>query len=112
MRICAFSCVLALMLSTASASGPDHKATLTVVTSVTEDVTAPSGGAWSSMTTITSPSSDPCPEGSNSTGGSGGLVGQCQWSNLSAGTTKVKGTTVRAFLTTSTGEVFDISIFC
>jgi|SRR5664279_5290872 len=112
MRTRAFSCALALMLSTAYASGSDHKATLTVVTSVTEDVTTSSGGAWSAQTTITTPSSDPCPDGSNSVGASGGLVTQCQWSNLSAGTTKAKGTTVRAFLTTSTGEVFDISIFC
>ncbi len=26
--------------------------------------------------------------------------------------TKVKGTTVRAFLTTATGEIFDVSMFC
>ena len=107
----AFCCWL-LMLSATYVSASHHNATLTVVASVTEDVTTSSGGAWSAETTITTPSSDPCPEGSNSTGGSGGLVGQCRWSNISAGTTKVKGTTVRAFLTTSAGEVFDISIFC
>jgi hypothetical protein len=102
------------MLSVICAFASDRQATLTVVTGVTEDVTTSSGGAWSSLTTIASPSpsSSPCPDGSTDVGASGSPVTQCRWSNLSDGTTKVKGTTVRALLTTSTGEVFDISIFC
>jgi hypothetical protein len=114
MRTRTSSCVLAMVLTLSAtyALAARRNATLTVTSSVTEDVTASSGGAWSAMNTITSPSSNPCPDGSNSTDDKGGLVTQCRWSNLSAGTTKVKGTTVRALLTTDSGEVFDVSIFC
>ena len=108
------SCLLemVLTLSATYAVSARRNATLTVTSSVTEDVTVSSGGAWSAMNTITSPSPNPCPDGSNSTDDKGGLVTQCRWSNLSSGTTTAKGTTVRAFLTTDIGEVFDVSIFC
>ena len=114
MRTRTSSCLLAMVLTLSAtyAVAARRSATLTVTSSVTEDVTSSSGGAWSAMNTITSPSPNPCPDGSNSTDDKGGLVTQCRWSNLSAATTKVKGTTVRAFLTTDSGEVFDVSIFC
>jgi hypothetical protein len=114
MRTRTSSCLLAMVLALSAtyAVAARRNATLTVTSSVTEDVTASSGGAWSASTTITTPSSPQCPDGSTDTGGSASTGPQCGWSSLSAGTTKVKGTTVRAFLTTDSGEVFDVSIFC
>ena len=114
MRAIRFFLVLPIFLAAAHASAFRHEVKLTVVTSVTEDAALPNGGAWSSETSITSPVGGPdCPDGSNATGLSQGTVTQCRWSNLSAGTsTKGKSTTVRALVTTATGETFDISMSC
>ena len=113
MRVRLLILVLAITL-VADAAASHHDVNLTVVTSVTEDVTVPDGGVWSSQTTITSVTGgSDCPDGSTAVGGNtNGTVTQCQWSNLSSGGSRGKGTTVRAFLTTTTGEVFDVSMFC
>ena len=113
MRVRLLLLVAVITVVAVHAMASHHDVTLTVVSSVTEDVTRADGSSWSSQTTITSVTGgDTCPEHSNPTGISNGTVSNCQWSNLSSGTTKAKGTTVRAFLTTATGEVFDISMFC
>ena len=112
MRVRLLVLVLAITL-VADAAASHHDVTLTVVTSVAEDVTVPDGGVWSSQTTITSVTGgDTCPEHSNPVGLSNGTVTQCQWGNVSSGGSRGNGTTVRAFLTTTTGEVFDVSMFC
>ena len=112
MRTRAFIYLLVLTLIATHASASHHSATLTVVTAVTEDVPAGSGGAWTGTTSVTTPSAQPCSAGANSTGETGS-VGPCQRNSPGVGTsTKVKGTTVRAFLTTITGEMYDIAIFC
>ena len=112
MRVRRFCCLLVLTLTATYATAAHHSATLSVVTSVTEDAPAPPGGAWSGTTAIRTPSSSSCPQRSTSAAESGGQAGQCQWSGSSVDTTKVKSTNVRAFLTTETGEVYDISMVC
>lgn len=103
-----------IALGTADVLASHHDVKLRVISSITEGTTLADGGAWPSQTSIISQTGGPeCPDGSTATASPNGTVTQCQWSNLgSSGTTKAKGTTVRAYLTTSTGEVFDISMFC
>ena len=111
-RLLLIACLIALGTTYVLAAHYDVK--LTVVSSVTEDVIVPNGGAWPSQTTIVSQTGGPeCPDGSTAIASPNGTVTQCQWSNLgSSGTAMAKGTTVRAYVMTSTGDVFDISIFC
>jgi hypothetical protein len=115
MPVKCFFFALAVLLAAAHAPASDHNVTLTVVTAVTENVDVNNGNAWPSDSHITSVTGGPdCPDGSNGAGGDpNGTVTQCRWSiGGSGGTTGAKSTTVRAFLTTANGEVFDISLVC
>jgi len=112
MRTRALCCLFMLLLSASCASASHHTATLTVVSSVTEDVTAPSGVAWTGPAGSATPGSNSPPSQPISPG-EGGSAGQSRVSDPGVSTaTKVKGTTVRAFLTTVSGEIFDISMVC
>ena len=69
MRVRLLLLVAVITVVAVHAMASHHDVTLTVVSSVTEDVTRADGSSWSSQTTITSVTAgDTCPEHSNPTG--------------------------------------------
>jgi hypothetical protein len=112
MRTFGCCCWLVLILGASYASPSHHSATLFVVSSEMEEVTVPSGAVGAGSTGITTPGPGPSLPGSVSPG-EGGSAGQHRASDPEVTTvTKVKSTTVRAYVTTVTGEMFDISMVC